>query len=126
MRRAAPAANGTAVPGGSPRRLSRHPFSAVAPAITGNAAWRDSRLASSRVNRRDRATASVAPLREIPGTSAHACATPSNSASAAPASVCVRSWGARSDHAIAIAPITSAAAIVGGGPKQRSIGRSSV
>ena len=66
----APTPNGTAVPGGRPRRLSRRPFRAVAPAITGSATCRDSRLASSRVNRRSRAAASVAPLREIPGTSA--------------------------------------------------------
>ena len=78
------------------------------------------------MNRRALAAASVAPLREIPGTSAHAWATPSHSASHAPASVWVRSWGARSDQAIAIAPITSAAAIVGGVPKRPSIGRSSV
>ncbi len=83
---------------------SRTPFSSVAPAMIGSAACRDSRLASTRVNRRHRAAASVAPLRETPGNSEHACATPSHSASSAPASACVRSWGERSASAIATAP----------------------
>ena len=56
--------------GRCPAGASRTPFSTVAPAITGSATWRESRLASSRVKRRSRAAASVAPLRETPGISA--------------------------------------------------------
>ena len=82
---AAPAASGIAIPAGTPR-LSRTVFRSVAPAITGSAAWRESRLASSRVKRRKRAAASVAPLRETPGISASAWAIPRASASPAPAS----------------------------------------
>ena len=68
---------------GSPRFHSRTPFRPVAARIRGSAAWRESTFASSRVKRRQRAAASVAPLRETPGTSAHACPTPSASPSIA-------------------------------------------
>ena len=85
--------------------------------MIGSAAWRERRLASTRVNRRKRAAASVAPFRETPGNSEHACATPSHSASAAPASECVRSWGERSARAIASAPTNSPSATVGGVPR---------
>ena len=121
---AAPAANGTAAPAGSPRLCSRTPFRSVAPAMIGSAEWRDKRLASTRVKRRHRAAASVAPLRETPGSSEHACATPSHSASSAPASAWVRSCGDRSATAIAIAPTNSPAATVGGVPRWPSIQRS--
>ena len=121
----APTAIGMVLRGGRPRRARRTVLSRVAPAITGSATWRESLLASSRVNRRRRAAASVAPLREIPGSSAHACAMPSHSASVARASREVRVWGARSARAIATDPATSPTAIVAGVPRWRSIGRSS-
>ena len=105
-------------------RAAARPSAAVAPAMIGSAACRDSRLASTRVNRRHRAAASVAPLRDTPGISEQACATPSHSASAVPASSAPRSWGARSASAMASAPATRPAATVGGVPKCRSIGRS--
>ena len=124
---AAPAANGS----GRARRQARGacrrtPLSTVAPAITGSATWRESRLASSRVKPRRRAAASVAPLRETPGTRAHAWATPRQSASAplgvvrAPGLGRAVGGGHRDD------PATSPAAIVGGVPRRPSIGRSSL
>src|SRR5205085_1938253 len=69
---AAPAANVARVSRGSPRRARRRPFRKVAPAITGSAALRDSTLAAGRSKRSSRAAVSVAPLRDTPGTSAHA------------------------------------------------------
>ena len=120
----APAANGTAAPAGSPRAWSRTPFSPVAPAMIGSAACLESRLASTRVKRRHRAAASVAPLRDTPGISEQAWAAPSHSESSVPASSASRSWGARSANAMTSAPATRPAATVGGVPKCRSIGRS--
>src|SRR3954447_8313808 len=121
---AAPAANAPCSCGRTPRRSSRVPFSTVAPRMIGRATWRESALASSRVNRRARAAASVAPLRETPGISAHAWATPSRSASSAPASSRPRRCGARSATSIATDPRASPAAIVAGVPRRCSIGRS--
>ena len=102
------------------------PFSSVAPAITGSATWRERRLASSRVNRRSRAAASVAPLRDTPGTSARRLGDPEPQRVArARLLVAARSCGARSAQAITTEPASSPAAIVAGVPSRRSIGRSS-
>jgi hypothetical protein len=114
---AAPTANGILIRGGRPRLRSRATFSPVAPTITGSATWRESRFASSRANRRNRAATSVAPLRDTPGIKAHACATPSISASTVSASSWSRSCGLRSAYTIAAEPASSPSAIVGGVPR---------
>ena len=115
----------------TPRRRRRRTAPRLRPAARGggaappSAGWRRRSPAARRgarggwrprgVKRRIRAAASVAPLRETPGISEHACATPSHSASTAPGLLeCVRSWGERSASAIASAPASSPAATVGG------------
>ena len=73
----APTASAAAVLRATGRRSRRASFSAAAPVITGVAAWADSCHESRRRKPRRRAAASVAPLRETPGMSAHAWAIPS-------------------------------------------------
>ena len=86
---------------------------------------RERRFACSRSKRRALAAVRVAPLRETPGISAAACASPSASPSTGPASPGPRTCGRRSASTIASAPATSPAAIEPGPPSRRSIGRSS-
>ena len=108
-------------------RQARRPSARVAPAMTGSAAWRDRTLASARAKPRARAAVSVAPLRETPGISAQACASPS-AQRVDGARVLAR--GARRGRArrrppSPARPATSPAAIVAGVPSRRSIARSS-
>jgi hypothetical protein len=81
-------------------------------------------FASARRNRRQRAAVSVAPLREIPGASANACAAPITIASIRRASSRRRSSGRPSAIAIATEPVRSAIATGRGCERRRSIGRS--
>ena len=92
--------------------------------MIGNATVRESRLAWSRENPRQRAAARVAPLRETPGTSAAAWATPSARPSAARASPRPRRCGRVSAATIARLPATRPAAVERGPPSRSSIGRS--
>src|ERR1700761_7542831 len=84
---AVPTANGTALRGGSPRRARRTVLSSVAPAMTGSATCRDSRLASLRGDRALRAGGKRGPVGGAPGDERARLAIPSASASQAPASV---------------------------------------
>ena len=122
MAPAPPAASARTVAAGGRRAMSRAPLSAAAPASTGSATSRDSSAASRRPNPRARAAARVAPLRETPGTSASAWATPSASPSTRLGSA--RRAGKRSASTMAIAPATRPNATVGGVPSRVSIARS--
>ena len=104
---AAPSAKGPPCPRRQAPPGERTVFSRVAPAITGSATWRESRLASSRVNRRRRAAASVAPLRETPGEQRARLREPEPQRVAGAGVLVVRVWGARSARAIATDPATS-------------------
>src|SRR4051812_23628980 len=92
--------------------------------MIGSAAWRDRRFAAALSKRSRRAAVSVAPLRETPGASAQACATPIASASAAPASECARDAGRRSAAASTRPAAICAEATPRADPSRRSIGRS--
>jgi hypothetical protein len=72
--------------------------------MIGSAIVRESRLDWSREKRRQRAAARVTPLRETPGASAAAWATPSASPSIGVASPRPRRCGRRSESSIAAAP----------------------
>ena len=82
-----------------PRLARRAPFRPVAPTMIGRAMVRERRFACSREKRRQRAAARVTPLRETPGASAAAWATPRARPSIGVASPRPRSCSRRSaDH----------------------------
>ena len=98
------------------RAAGARPCSRLAPANTGSATAHDSRQRRRRArNPAARAADSAAPLRETPGTSAAACASPSASPSSGPACAQER---ARAGEPLAGAP--SAAAIASAAPIARA------